>query len=139
MGLFDKLFNKGAKTLSGREVSSYEPEKSFDEKLVSIIQNAGSYELRRNISPDELEKEFGREVYTRGNRYCNPDNITYAVYEGGNRILYIRLWETYQDYSHVTNREILKFCRENGVKMLDFFDYLPNEEYYMVERIKEQL
>ncbi|MGN0154429.1 MAG: hypothetical protein ACI4A3_08245 [Lachnospiraceae bacterium] len=115
------------------------PEKSFEEKLQTILENAGNYELRKTISPDELEQEFGREIYTRGGCYCKPEGITYGIYQGGNRILMIRLWLDYGMYSRKANRQIKDFCDANGVKMLDFFEYLPNEEDYMEQRIRENL
>lgn len=114
-------------------------EKSFEEKLQKILQNAGDYELRQGISPNEIEQEFGQEIYTRGGCYCEPENITFGIYQGDNRILLIRLWWNYQDYNRTANRQIKGFCDANGVKMLDFFEYLPNEEGYMDQRIREQL
>ena len=110
MGFLDKLI-KGAQMLgemasemntAERAVSGpvhtapYVPEKSFEEKLQTVLQNAGSYELRNNISPDELEREFGQEIYTR--KGCKrPENITYGIYQAGNRVLLIRLWTNYGD------------------------------------------
>lgn len=115
------------------------PKKSFEEKLQDILQNAGNYELRKSIPLDELEQEFGREIYARGGCYCKPENITYGIYQGGNRVLMIRLWWDYAVYSRVANRQIKQYCDANGVRMLDFFEYLPNEEDYMERRIREQL
>lgn len=115
------------------------PKKSFEEKLQDILQNAGNYELRKSIPLDELEQEFGREIYARGSCYCKPENITYGIYQGGNRVLMIRLWWDYAVYSRVANRQIKQYCDANGVRMLDFFEYLPNEEDYMERRIREQL
>lgn len=160
MGFFDKLM-KGAQILGeiASEVSNgqksaetpaqapayapaqtpaYATEKSFEEKLQAILQNAGNYELRRNLSPDDLEQELGQEIYNR--KGCKrPENITYGVYESGNRILLIRLWEDYAVYDHRANRQIKEFCDANGIKMLDFFEYLPNEESYMDQRIRANL
>ena len=152
MGFLDKLI-KGAQIIGeiASEVSDaqqssagstpaapYVPEKSFEEKVQAALQKAGSYELRSNISPDDLEQEFGQEIYTR--RGCKrPENITYGIYQAGNRVLLIRLWTNYGDYNHMANRQIKEFCDANGVKMLDFFDYLPNEENYMDQRIRANL
>lgn len=114
-------------------------EESFEEKLRRILQNAGGYELRMGILPNELEQEFGQEIYTRGGCYCEPENITFGIYQGDNRLLLIRLWCSYQEYNRKANRQIKGFCDANGVKLLDFFEYLPNEEDYMDHRIREQL
>lgn len=135
MGLFDKLLNKRIRVF-GNAASD---KRSFEEKLQVVLQNTGDYELRKNILPDTLEQEFGQEIYTRGGNRCNPDKITYGIYQGGNRFLLIRLWDFYSDYARAANRQIKDFCANNHVKMLDFFNYLPNEEAYMEQRIREQL
>lgn len=151
MGLFDKILNKGVEILGDmiseqvkEQVKEYSPQtrednRSFDEKLKTILQNAGSYELREDISPDTLEQEFGKQVYTRGGVRCEPERITYGIYQGDERILFIRLWEAYNDYAHAANREVKDFCNTNNIKILDFFEYLPNEADYMEQRIREQL
>lgn len=152
MGFLDKLM-KGAQILGDiasevsnaqksaetpAQASTYAPEKSFEEKLQAILQNAGNYELQRNLSPDDLEQEFGEEIYTRSG--CKrPDNITYGIYQNGDRVLLIRFWEEYASYNHRANRQIKEFCDANHVKMLDFFAYLPNEESYMDQRIRTNL
>lgn len=117
----------------------YGEERSFDEKLRTILQNAGNYELRESISPDELEQEFGREIYERKGYYCQPDNITYGIYKDGRRVLLIRLWQEQRLYRHRANRQIKDFCFTYGIKILDFFDHLPNEEDYMEDRIRQYL
>lgn len=183
MGLFDKLFDKGAKALGDmvsdklsdvvngdneigetlrsvksavsavtetaeentreepknrRKVSGRRNEKSFEEKLLTVLQNAGNYELRKAIAPEELEQEYGAEIYTRGGCYCTPNAISYGIYKDGRRVLLIRLWQN-QYYRRMANRQIKSFCSANGIKLLDFFEHLPNEEDYMEQRIREQL
>lgn len=152
MGFLDKLI-KGAQIIgeiasevsNAKETSAgttqaapYVPEKSFEEKVQTALQKAGDYELRRNIFPEDLEQEFGKEIYSR--KGCKrPENITYGVYQDGNRILLIRLWMDYGLYNRQANRQIKEFCDKNHVKMLDFFAYLPNEESYMDQRIRASL
>ena len=114
-------------------------DRSFDQKLQEILQKLGEYEVRRNVSPDELEQEAGREIYTRGGCYAKPDNLSYVLYRNGQRVLVINLWWNYESYKHVANREIKDYCTSNGIKVLDFFNYLPNEADYMEERICAQL
>jgi hypothetical protein len=142
MGLLENLLRASEKKIVNKVLDSsttYEKTKNFDEKLQTILQNAGSYELHRNISPEELEQEFGQEIYTRGGGRCEPENITYGIYQGDTRILMIRRWEQYADYCHKANRQIKDYCDTNGVKILDFFDYLPNREDYMEQRIRNEL
>ena len=161
MGLFDSLLKTGMRAVSnavadvvsdavtgalqgnsGSTVSTQSTEydnRSFDQKLQAILQNLGEYEVRRNISPDELEQEAGREIYTRGGCYAKPDDLSYVLYKDGQHILVINLWCTYTSYKHMANREIKAYCTNNGIKVLDFFDYLPNEADYMEERICTQL
>ena len=118
---------------------SYVKEKSFEEKLQTILENAGNYEVRKNISPDELEMEYGQQIYARGGNFAAPELITYGIYKDGCLALYVRYWDVYREYNRAANRQIKQFCDGNGIKMLDFFDYLPNEEGYMDQRIREQL
>ncbi len=116
-----------------------EDNRSFDEKLIAILENAGNYEVRRNISPDELEAEVGTQIYTRSNNYCKPAKLTYGIYKDGQRVLFINLWDYYPEYKHEANRQIKRYCDKNGIKMLDFFDYMPNAADYMEERIRAKL
>ena len=163
MGLLDRLINRGAQALGDmvsdklseivngdNEIGTVEQRTveqrtrkkcSFDEKLMKILSEAGSYEVKKNVSPEQLENELGREIYVHGRPqyYCKPDNISYGICQNGIQVLLIRNWLTYQDYNHAANREILAFCRQNDIKILDFFEYLPNEEEYMAERIRQQL
>jgi len=111
-------------------------EKSFEQKLNEVLTNIGTYEIHKNIAPDELEKEAGKEIYTRGGCYALPEAFSYAVYRGGARVAYINNWETYAAYKHYANREIKSYCESNGIKVIDFFDYLPNEIGYMEDRLR---
>ena len=113
--------------------------KSFDQKLREFVARSGEYELGGRLTVQELEQEFGKEIYTRATGRCAPENITYTIYQGQERRLLIRLWENSNVYQHAANREIRRFCEENGVKLLDFFDYMPNEEEYMSERLTQAL
>ena len=113
--------------------------RSFDQKLQAILPNLGNYEVRRNVSPDELEQEAGREIYIRGGCYSKPENLSYVLYKDGQCALIINLWYTYEIYKHMANRQIKDYCGSIGIKVLDFFDYLPNEANYMEDRIRTQL
>ena len=42
-------------------------------------------------------------------------------------------------YNCVVNREVLANCNKYGVKVIDFFDYMPNEYNYMKERIENYI
>lgn len=165
MGLFDRLLNNATRTLGnmvkdavGDAVSSALNQngnatsgsanagkpvqttaaavdsRSFQTKLQEIIQKAGSYELRKNVPAEEFEQQYGT-IWTRGTCYAKPDAISYAVCRNGAPVLYIRLWIDYGSYDHTANREIKRFCDSHGIKMLDFFEYLPNRMDYMTERI----
>lgn len=152
MGLFDRLLNHTARVLgnavldavqeagSGNQARSSAPvdSRSFESKLTDILQGAGSYELRKKISTEELEQQYG-QIWTRKKGHALPEAISYAVCANGAPVLYIRLWEDYGCYSRVANREIKQFCDNYGVKMLDFFAYLPNRADYMAERITANL
>ncbi len=129
----------GNDTWGGRtqEVDS----RSFEEKLIKVMEEAGNYEIRRNLALSELEQELGADMYVHGRSrcYCEPDDISYGIYQDGRRVLLIRLWNTYEQYNHAANREICAYCKDHQVKILNFYDYLPNEEGYMAERIRKEL
>ena len=164
MGLFDSLLKAGVKAVTSKAVGaavdavvdsitgdnqsgsskttftrSEEDNRSFEEKINAVVEKLGDYEIRKNISPDTLEQEAGEKIYTRGGCYCKPDNFTYTLYQNGERVLIINLWDFYQYYKHYANGEIRDYCSRKGIKMLDFFDYLPNEIGYMEQRIREAL
>lgn len=164
MGLFDNLLKSGVKAVASKAVEaamdvvndtikavnqedggktvsaqSVEDTRSFEQKLSTVLNNIGQYEVRGGISPDSLEQEAGRKIYTRGGCFAKPENFTYTLFQNGNRVLIINLWDCYQNYKHYANREIREFCAGNGIKMLDFFDYLPNEIGYMEQRIRKYL
>lgn len=111
---------------------------TFDEKLKGIVEKLG-YNLLQDISIADLENKAGQEIYTRGRGGYDPQDISYAICEGGQEILYIRYWEFYNEYNRSANREVKAYCDSNGIKMLDFFDHLPNEEDYMSKRIQNTL
>ncbi len=113
--------------------------RSFDEKLSTIVKNIGDYEIRTNISPKELEEEAGYELYKRGGCYALPNDFSYALYHNGERKLYINLWYFYEEYRRMANRKLKEYCDNNNIKMLDFFDYMPNEADYMEDRIRKAL
>lgn len=111
----------------------------FDAKLREITAKTGLDIETRSVSPDELEKQFGQSIYTRSGCYALPDKISYKLVANSGQVLYIRLWSSYAKYNHAANRQIKEFCDSNGVKMLDFFEYMPNEFDYMEQRIQNTL
>ncbi len=115
--------------------------RSFDEKLTKVVKEAGDYEIRRRVTLRELEQELGEDIYVhdRSRCYCEPDDISYGIYQDGRRVLLIRLWDDYVQYNHAANREVWTYCNDHQVKILDFYDYLPNEEGYMTDRIRKEL
>lgn len=134
--------DSGQPTTATRNTDEEEwDDREFDEKLRDVIDRIGNgeYEIVQNIAPEELERRCGAEIYTRKGTHAKPDKITYELTRFGATVLYIRLWYSYSDYNHESNREIKRYCDSHGVKMLDFFDYLPNEVIYMENRIKENI
>lgn len=113
----------------------------FEVKLKEILENAGGYELKNNVPLEEIEQQYGQNAYTHGrNRcYCEPEAISYGIYQNGVCKLYIRLWKEYSIYSRVANREVWEFCHQWDIPMLDFFEYMPNEVSYMKNRIAKYL
>lgn len=131
------------RTRSSRSSSVEEEwdDRMFDEKLPDVIAKLGNgeYEIIKGVAPEELERRCGEEIYSKENTCCKPNKITYEIARFGATLLYIRLWDDYTQYNHETNRQIKRYCDSHGIKMLDFFEYLPNEVDYMENRIGEQL
>lgn len=157
MGFFDRLLNNTAKALgnmvidavqeaadgnggnrSQNTVNSSRGSLSFESKLSTAVQNAGSYTLKKNLPVEMLEQEYG-SIWTRGNGYGAPNAISYVVYAEERPVLYVRFWSDYNIYNHKANREIKSFCDSRGIKMLDFFGHLPNRQDYITERITSNL
>ena len=112
--------------------------RSFDMKFTQIVNGMEGYEVRKGFSPDALEAEAGRQLYTRGGCFAKPAELTYVVLKDGERKGFVNLWTTYENYKHTANRELKDYCDNNGIKMVDFFEYLPNEYGYMEERIRRE-
>lgn len=114
-------------------------EPSFDKKLLNVLSRIGDYRIVRNIAPEQLAAEFSTPIYPTGKKYCPPSTIPYGIYKGDERVLLIRLWYNYRTYSNCANRQIRIHCEQAGIRILDFFFYLPNEEDYMEQRLRKNL
>lgn len=111
----------------------------FSQKLPEVLQKIGEFEIKENISPDTIEAEAGRELYIRGGCYRLPQNITYAIYKDGQRVLFINVYDSYKVYVHQANYKIREYCNEEGTPMMDFFDYMTNDVNYMEDRIRKAI
>ena len=110
----------------------------FDVKFREVVASYPGCQIDQNIPPDFLEAQAGRQIYKRGGNRCLPDPFTYVITFNGKSV-YIRFWKRYEDYDHVANRAIRMHCDLNGIKVLDFFDRLPNGVNYIKMRIDEAL
>ncbi len=111
----------------------------FSEKLSHVVSRIGEFEIRNNISPDVLEQEAGRQLYTRSGYHRLPKDISYAIYKDGQRVLFVNTWELYEEYKHCANRQLREYCNQSSTPMMDFFEYLPNEIDYMEDRLRKVL
>lgn len=114
-------------------------DRPFAQKLPDVLKKIGEFEIQTNISPASIEAEAGFEIYKRGGCYCLPKDISYAVYKNGQRVLFINVYDTYKEYTHMANRTIKDYCDKNSTPMMDFFEYMPNELDYMEERIRKAI
>ena len=110
MGLFDSLLKAGVRAATSKAVDavfdsimgecssgsskttftqSEEDDRAFEEKAKAVFENLGAYEVRECVSPDTLEEEAGKKIYTRGGCYCLPDNFTYVLYKDGQRVRFL--------------------------------------------------
>lgn len=110
----------------------------FDVKFREVVAAYQGCQVDQNIPPDFLEAQAGRQIYQRGGNRCLPDPFTYVITYNGKSV-YVRFWKRYEDYDHVANRAIRMHCDLNGIKVLDFFDRLPNGVNYIRMRIDEAL
>lgn len=108
----------------------------FDEKFKEIVASMPGCSVEYEVSPDFLELQAGRQIYARGGNRCPADNFTYVLSYNGKQV-YIRLWEEYSVYDHAANRAVGAYCMQMGMKVLDFFDYMPNGVNYMRDRIMQ--
>lgn len=113
--------------------------REFFQKLTEVMEKIGDFEIRKNISPAELEAKAGRELYKRGGCYREPYDIAYGIYKDGECVLYINTWWDYTTYKRVANRALKNYCDQSDTPMLEFFEYLPNSVEYMEERIRKAL
>ena len=113
--------------------------REFFQKLPEVMEKIGDFEIRKNISPAELEAKAGRELYKRGGCYKEPEDIAYGIYKDGECVLYINTWWDYGTYKRVANRALKNYCDQSDVPMLEFFEKLPNSVEYMEERIRKAL
>ncbi len=113
--------------------------REFFQKLPEVMEKIGDFEIRKNISPTELEAKAGRELYKRGGCYREPEDIAYGIYKDGKCVLYINTWWDYTTYKRVANRALKNYCDQSDVPMLEFFERLPNSIEYMEERIRKAL
>lgn len=163
MGLFDKLLSRGAQVLgdavsdavSGKvsEVMNGDNEignamrsmkdntrakndnRSFDEKLRQILENAGITSVRTNVSVDDVSAERGCQLYTLQPGCRKPSAISYVIYRDEQPVMFIRAWMDYSEYNRLCNRQIIDNCKVAGIQLQDYFLYLPNEYSYMEERV----
>ena len=110
----------------------------FDEKLKEVLAGLGNVSVQEFVPVDEVETPAGKQIYTRGGNRCAPEAFSYKLMLNG-KFVYIRLWKYYSSYNHSANREIKEYCDKSGIKVLDFFEYLPNGVNYMRERIGSAL
>ncbi len=106
----------------------------FDEKLKEILAERGDVRIEEFVPVDEIEMQAGKQIYARGGNRCAPEAFNYKL-SGNGKVVYIRVWRYYAVYDHAANRQVRAYCDMNGIKVLDFFEYLPNGVNYMRERI----
>ncbi len=147
MGFFDKILNRRAGMLGDTikdaadkfaSDSGKKDKRKFDDKIKDVFEELSGYEIEKNVSVDIIETIACREAYSH-KRKIGPQAISYGIKKDGQYVMFIRLWGDYNKYNRSSNREVKRFCDGHKIVMLDFFDYLPNEYQYMLDRIKENI
>lgn len=116
---------------TGEEIDN----RSFDEKLRQILENAGITSVRTNVSVDDVSAERGCQLYTLQPGCHKPSAISYVIYRDEQPVMFIRAWMDYSEYNRLCNRQIIDNCKVAGIQLQDYFLYLPNEYSYMEERV----
>ena len=133
----DYVRPEGTPTISQLKQQYEKDARSFDVKLKEVLAERSDIMIEEFVPVDEIELQAGKQIYKRGN-CATPDAFTYKLSANGKSV-YIRVWKKYLTYDHVANRQVKTYCDMNGIKVLDFFEYLPNGVNYMRERILEAL
>ena len=75
------------------------------------------------------------DLFPHAPAYAMP--VNFLVAKGDKKLAIVLLDVRHvRRYSYLETREL---CRENGIEFMPFFFHLPNEEDYVVERIKSVL
>ena len=110
----------------------------FEEKFREVLSSHSDVMVEQGIPVEVLEAQAGRAIYAKGGNRRLPVSFTYRLTRNG-KPLYIRLWKRYEEYDYAANRQVRAYCDMNGIKVLDFFEYMPNAITYMQERIDSAL
>lgn len=92
--------------------------------------------LNQNLIDCKVDSKINAEtLFPNAPKYAMP--INFLVQKGNKRVavLLLKNGREYR-YSVLETKEL---CKENGVEVLQFFLHLPNEESYVVERVRKAL
>ena len=124
-----------------RAPSVYEPfddKRAFDVKFREAVASIAGVSIEENVSPETVESGLGKSVIVRKGTYSAPSKIAFAVNANG-KTIYVRNFKKYSEYARTNNRILRSECEKNGIPMLDFFDYLPNNVGYIKNRITSKI
>ena len=93
--------------------------------------------LFNNFKDCKLEtKIYANELFSNAPDYAMPINFLLTKGEQKIAILLVEGGRKYQRYSVL---ETMELCKENNIKVLRFITTFPNEEEYVVQRVRETL
>lgn len=130
------------------ETGTVEPQ-IYDFRHIRDVSNVVKYEtlseplnhlfysyLNQNLTDCEVDSKVAAEtLFPNAPKYAMP--INFLVKKGNKRVavLLLKNGREYR-YSVLETKEL---CKENGIEVLQFFLHLPNEERYVVERVRKAL
>ena len=110
----------------------------LDTKIRQAVEEIEGCSIKGSISGDEFEQLMGCQIFVRGGCFAAPSDMM-VISKNGEDVLYIRSWRDYTLYTRLANRKIRRYCEDKGIKILDFFEYLPNRYNYVKDRIEKTI
>jgi hypothetical protein len=146
MGLLSKLF--GSKAAEPAPVPARRPvaDVIYDFRHIKDVNNIVPYETCSSQLQVRFENFFdahlagydvqsrveASDVFAGAPDYAMP--LNFVISKGGRTLAVLLVEQSYmRRYSFLETQEL---CKENGLGLMFFYMQLPNEEEYVIERVK---
>ena len=103
-------------------------EKLLRQRIENIVSSQWEgYELKKNVSPEELFAEDGARTYS------------YGIYQDGQPKAMIMVLTNRNHYKSKGVELARQACKSQGVAYMNFMTHLPNTEDYISQRLCENI